>query len=340
MVPRSLLLHAISFTPRHFQKASRQQELSTVVVSLDTSTIMRKFARKKTTLASPSDGCKQAMTTTAANVKNSQPEMVPAKTATTTTTTTAPSETRIADDLTCPITLELPYIPVTAQDGHVYEQSAIQKHFQTRRAQNLPLTSPMTNQRMGDRLLPAPRVKNLIETLIREHVLTGELVTSWKKTAKQHKDKAAWLALAQKGNVEAMSTVGYHYLWGYGAFEHDSPLGFAWTQKAHEAGDVIATGRMGYYLVAGCGVKRCQKLGLTYLGIAAGQGFDLSAYFLGIGFAEGRYGLDVNEKEAIRWLERCLDPSSFFKRLNQVCKQNARQKLQELKKPPPLEAAK
>ena len=299
---------------------------------------MRKFARKKTTSVSSNDKELMAKTTKTTTLDDAQQKMVTLSLSTTGTAPTATRETRVADDLLCPLTLELPFVPVTAEDGHVYEQSAIRKHFQARKDQNLPLTSPMTNHHIGDRLLAAPHVKNIIESLIREHVLTGELVLTWKKTAKQHKDKETWLMLAQNGNVEAMSTVGYNYLWGYGAFEHDSPLGFAWTQKAHNAGDVIATGRMGYYLVAGCGVKRCQKLGLMYLGIAAGQGFDLSAYFLGIGFAEGRYGLGMDRIEAIRWLEKCLDQSSSFKRLNQVCKQNARKKLKELKNPPPSQA--
>ena len=149
---------------------------------------MKKFARKTTVLAprkSSDHGTEPSTRTTpATNLKHSQPS---------TSTTTAPSETRVADDLLCPLTLELPFVPVTAEDGHVYEQSAIRKHFQTRRDQNLPLTSPLTNQRMGDRLLAAPRVKSLIETLIHERVLTGELADAWKKTAKQHKDKQKWL---------------------------------------------------------------------------------------------------------------------------------------------------
>ena len=35
-----------------------------------------------------------------------------------------------SDDLICPITLELPWEPVTAEDGRVYEKEAIEQHIE------------------------------------------------------------------------------------------------------------------------------------------------------------------------------------------------------------------
>lgn len=236
------------------------------------------------------------------------------------------------DHLLCPITLELPFEPVMAQDGFVYDKKAIQTHIQTRRDQKLELNSPLTNRRMGDTLLPAPHVKELIGAMIQKGAVPGELADAWNRTAQQHREKEEWLRQARAGDAHAMSTVGYHYMWGYGAFEHDGPAGLAWTRRAHEAGDVVATGRLGFYLVAGCGTQRCHRHGLLYLGIAAAQGSDISAYVLGIGFADGRYGLDASPLEAVRWLQKCLDPSCKFQRLNKVCQENARQRLRDLNK--------
>ena len=58
----------------------------------------------------------------------------------------------MAEELVCPITQELPVDPVTAEDGRVYERSAIEAHIRGRSAE--ALKSPITNEPMGPRLLP------------------------------------------------------------------------------------------------------------------------------------------------------------------------------------------
>ena len=54
-------------------------------------------------------------------------------------------------ELVCPITFSLPVDPVTAEDGNVYERSAIEDWLEKQRK------SPVTNLAMGTRLLPALR---------------------------------------------------------------------------------------------------------------------------------------------------------------------------------------
>ena len=58
-----------------------------------------------------------------------------------------------ADEFLCPITQELPVDPVIAEDGHIYERSAIGQWLA--RSDK----SPHTNQPMGKSLLPALQVK-------------------------------------------------------------------------------------------------------------------------------------------------------------------------------------
>ena len=76
---------------------------------------------------------------------------------------------QMAEELLCPITHTLPLDPVTAEDGHLYERSAIEEWLVRHKA-----TSPMTNMPMGPRLLPATHAKRAIRSL----VTSGELAPS------------------------------------------------------------------------------------------------------------------------------------------------------------------
>ena len=53
----------------------------------------------------------------------------------------------------CPITHSLPVDPVTAEDGKVYERSAIEEWLKKQQR------SPLTNEVMGTKLLRAMRLK-------------------------------------------------------------------------------------------------------------------------------------------------------------------------------------
>ena len=70
----------------------------------------------------------------------------------------------LADEFICPITSELPLDPVTAEDGRVYERSAIQEWFATRAEARVK--SPITNELMGKRLFPAVQVRNNIKMMV------------------------------------------------------------------------------------------------------------------------------------------------------------------------------
>ena len=67
----------------------------------------------------------------------------------------------VVSNVLCPITLSLPIEPVMAEDGNVYELTAIQTHLNNRK------TSPVTNMAMGNKLIPAPHVTNIIYAMKR-----------------------------------------------------------------------------------------------------------------------------------------------------------------------------
>ena len=75
----------------------------------------------------------------------------------------------VAADLVCPITQELPFDPVMAEDGKIYERNAIVEWLGRER------TSPVTRARMGTRIIAAVQTKNTIDTLIKSGAIEGEL---------------------------------------------------------------------------------------------------------------------------------------------------------------------
>lgn len=66
-----------------------------------------------------------------------------------------------AAELVCPITFALPLDPVTAEDGKVYERSAIEEWLRKHER------SPVTNVPMGTRLFAAPHAKSVIRSMVK-----------------------------------------------------------------------------------------------------------------------------------------------------------------------------
>jgi TPR repeat protein len=241
----------------------------------------------------------------------------------------APKRQKCAsDELICPITYELPFYPVTAEDGRVYERAAIEQHMKDKTGEDLK--SPITNQPMGRRLYPAVQHKNLIQMLIDTAVITGDLADSWNIKVQEKKAMEDLLKLAESGDSIAMLQIGCNYQLGEEGFKMDGKLSFSWYKRAHEAGDVKGTAFIGIFLLIGKGVTKSLPEGLVYLVSAAERGSDFAAFRLGMAKAEGNWGLSVNSKEAIQWLEKCLSPSCKTGNMADSQKEEATQMLQEL----------
>ena len=232
------------------------------------------------------------------------------------------------DELICPLSLHLPWEPVTAGDGLVYEKEYIEKHIESKRG-NL-LRSPVKNVPMSRLLLPATHVKNLIEILIENGTITGELADAWNKKAQNQKDMADYVKRAEGGDADVMYKLAAAYTYARCGFKQDAKLAYKWCEKAHDAGNVMATALLGDMLLYGEGVTRCLSDGLMYVTMAAEQGSDLAAYILGMALADGTCGLSKNSEEAIRWLQKCLEDNCPHQHLRDLSKDRARNKLQEL----------
>lgn len=218
-----------------------------------------------------------------------------------------------ADDLVCPITLDLPWEPVIAEDGRIYERLAIEEHFRSKR--HGELRSPMTNEPMGRKLLPALQTKSLIETLIDFGVITGELAEKWKEKAREKQAMNELIQRAQSGDEDAMCHVGYYYYSGECGFPKDHAKAVDWYQKGREAGSIRATANLGCMFLQGKGVEENYSVGLFYTTLAAEEGCDGACYNRGAGFAKGRWGLPQNPPEAERWLQKFLSGDCKY----QIC---------------------
>ncbi|CAB9523620.1 Sel1 domain protein repeat-containing protein [Seminavis robusta] len=232
-----------------------------------------------------------------------------------------------ADELICPISLELPWDPVTAEDGRVYERISIETHIK-----NHPrgLKSPITNKKMGKKLVPAIQHRNMTDILVEDGVILGDLAAKWKEKVNQKKEMEELLKKADAGGACAMYNLGVNYENGYDGFNEDEKLAFQWYSRAHKAGNVRGTSSVGMHLLNGWGVAKNEKLGLVHLSSAAGQGSNYAAKWLGVAFANGEYGLSVDKAMAISWLEKAVGDCPEGP-LTDESIQDAQQELDELK---------
>jgi hypothetical protein len=221
----------------------------------------------------------------------------------------------VADHLICPITRELTWEPVTAEDGRIYERLAIEAHINN---QGSNLRSPITKEPMGNILLPAPEYKALIESIIETGVIEADLVSKWNDVAKEKKAAKDLIEQANGGDTGAMEKVGINYELGSNGFQRDCKQAYYWYKKAHTLGHAPATANLGACLCDGVGVKKDSKLGLMYLSMAASDGSDYAAFVLGMSFAHGTYGTVKDKQEARSWLQKCLGTCDYHQMTNEM----------------------
>ena len=201
------------------------------------------------------------------------------------------------NEFLCPITFSLPVDPVIAEDGKVYERSAIEEWLEQQHK------SPVTNLEMGTRLLPALQVKNMIRTMVTSGALTGDKVDAWKLKLEEEEKLAEWLRKAEAGDGVFMWILGVSYEHGLvlGVVAKDKAKAFEWYEKSHEAGHARGTGYLGRCYLDGVGVPKCLARGATLMSEAAGRGSKYACFKLGLAYADGRWGFPEDEKMARRF---------------------------------------
>jgi hypothetical protein len=199
------------------------------------------------------------------------------------------------NEFLCPITFSLPVDPVTAEDGNVYERSAIEEWLEQQHK------SPVTNLAMGTRLQPALRVKNMIRAMVTSGTLTGDKVDAWKLKLEEEQEVADTLRKAEAGHGGAMCNMGIWYEHGLKGVAKDEAKAFEWYEKSHEAGYASGTGGLGWCYLLGNGVPKCLVRASTLMSQAAERGSKYACSRLGLVYADGLLGFPEDEKMARRY---------------------------------------
>tara|TARA_B100000787_G_scaffold166696_1_gene152309 strand:+ start:344 stop:1135 length:792 start_codon:yes stop_codon:yes gene_type:complete len=212
----------------------------------------------------------------------------------------------VAEEYACPITFELPIDPVTAEDGRCYERNAIEEWFE-RQPQSL-VKSPVTNEPMGKRLLPAVQIRNMLTRLVESNVITGSKADAWKHGMANQAQVAALRAKAEAGEAHAMGRLGFSYRDGTRGLKQDATQAFMWFKRAADLRDPPAATSCGIAYINGSGVERHHTRGISMVTIAATLGSEHACSVLGWANECGHHGFDENPGEATRWyreMQRC-----------------------------------
>jgi len=212
----------------------------------------------------------------------------------------------MAEEFVCPITQELPVDPVTAEDGRVYERSAVEEWLGQQ--PNEQVKSPITNELMGKKLFPAVQVRNSIKGMVKSGAISGAKADAWKKRMEEEEKVAEWRRRAEGGDAEAMQALASCYLLGKRGLLKDKAQAFAWYRKAVDLDHAWSLVMCG--LMHGDGSAGSRNFGrsIACLAQAAGLGSEAACYWLGKSHLSGARGLDMDVKETRRWfgkMQRC-----------------------------------
>ena len=205
-----------------------------------------------------------------------------------------------AREFLCPISFSLPIDPVVAEDGRVYNRADIQQHIDTiqNSQRRKMLRSPITNEPMGSKLLPAVQVRNSIRALIDSGSVEGDIAENWKVVDDTR-------TAADNGDTDAMHTLALWLSWGSHGLQKDDVVAYDWLEKAAALGCIKSLAMQGERLLAGRngGGKKDKVEGAFLLGIAAAKGSEYAAFTVGKRHYHGRDGFPRNWQVAKYWLE-------------------------------------
>ena len=207
-----------------------------------------------------------------------------------------------ADELVCPITQELPVNPVTAEDGRVYERSAITEWLEKN------AKSPHTNEPMGKKLLPATQVKNLISSMVRSGAISGEKAGAWTKKLEGEKVVEATRLRAEAGDSDAMVDISMWYRDGDHGLEKSAVERYKWAKRAADLDNAEAINDVGFCLYYGQGIEANRALANVLCAQAATMGVDHACYLLALRYVKGNEtGLPKDLERAQYWAKKALD---------------------------------
>lgn len=225
--------------------------------------------------------------------------------------------TALVEDWTCPITYELLFDPVEAEDGRLYERAAIEGYFE-HKANQVMVKSPVTNQEMGKRLVPATHVRDAITKLVQSGQVDAETTAAWKESRLNLAQVTALRAKAAEGDAHAMGRLGFSYRDGTRGLKKDSKEAFYWFKKAADLKDPPSACSCGVAYINGSGVERNHTRGISMVTIAAMLGSEHACSVLAWASECGHHGFNKDPEEATKWYKEmqkapCRDSTDVYR---------------------------
>ena len=199
----------------------------------------------------------------------------------------------------CSITGELPFDPVTAQDGHVYERGAIEQWFS--KSPGPEAKSPLNGEMIGKNLMPCVQLRNLLSKMVESGAIHGPKADAWQLAMSNAQEVAELVKQAEAGSAQAMRRLGFSHRDGTRGVQVDVFKAFKYFKAAAEKHDPPATASYGIAYLYGSGVAKNVARGISFMTVAATLGSEHACGALGWANQCGHYGFDVNFDEAKKW---------------------------------------
>ena len=214
----------------------------------------------------------------------------------------------------CPLTKELMYDPVLAEDGCLYERYAIARHFfpdgdhpgdNGEFNERWAAKSPVTGEVMGMRLVLAPDVKSRIESLLENGFFSQNLVEGYKKMEAKQQSVEEMMDKADAGDIDLMIRVG----WKFASNRADEICPFnmrralSYFKKAHVAGSKAGT----LYVAFAYRKLHQPRDAFAYTLFGAGRGQPDCLHALGAWIFNGDHDLEQDRAEGLRLMQAAID---------------------------------
>lgn len=181
----------------------------------------------------------------------------------------------LLDHLCCGITKKLPANPVSTDDGHIYDQEALDKKI-SETSKGSKFRSPtMPHKVMDKRYFPAIRIQKFINFLVNKEIITDhDTRDEWKVRRKVFETKES----ANNGDEEEMCRLGQWYEKGQMGLERDLTESYNWYKKGAERRHPPSMYKAGDFLASGKGVEADVVEGVMFMTSAAELGFRRAFY--------------------------------------------------------------
>ena len=220
------------------------------------------------------------------------------------------SDPMVAEYL-CPITQELPIEPVLAEDGRCYERDAITKWLSMDQS-GAGTRSPVTNEPMGKKLMPATQVKNMLTHLTQRGILKGETVDKWRTTMDkkaEYDERIAHLDTKVKaGDIIAIRYLGFGYRDGTKeGMKVDPKRAKHYFMEGMKLGDPRCTTSLALMHLDGKGMtKKNPTYGMALMMRGAMLGSEHACAYMAWAYAHGGLNFPKDAAMATMWYRRAV----------------------------------